>query len=182
MAYSAFDANPAFTKLSDDSRKAVTQAFDAMSNWRTEIAEMTERNSDAVFDKMAAAAKSLGWPTDFVEWSRKQMQSSSKMQLQATDQVMDIWEKQMKSLGTPGQFPSFPNFPGFGGASGFSQFSGPLPGMPDFASGAANPMQFWLQAAEMWQKNWQQAMSTWMDAQQSAVNNATSAANKFNSR
>jgi hypothetical protein len=174
MANSPFEANPAFTKLGEDAKKAVMQAFDAMANWRAELAEMGEKNSNAVFDKMAEAAKSLGWPTDFVELSRKQMQSASKLQLQAVDQVMDVWEKQVKAMGTPGQFPSFPNFPGvpgFGG--GAPQFPGPggtFPGMPDFAAGAANPIQFWMQAAEMWQKGWQQAMSTWVDAQQNPMN------------
>ena len=122
MANSPFDANPAFTKLGEDSRKAVIQAFDAMSNWRSELAEISEKNSDAVFDKMSEAAKALGWPTDFVELSRKQMQNASRMQLQAVDQVMGIWEKQAKSLGTPAQFPNFPNFPnipGFGAANAF---------------------------------------------------------------
>ncbi len=174
MANSPFEANPAFTKLGEDAKKAVMQAFDAMANWRAELAELGEKNSNAVFDKMADAAKSLGWPTDFVELSRKQMQSASKLQLQAVDQVMDVWEKQIKAMGSPGQFPSFPNFPGvpgFGG--GAPQFPGPggtFPGMPDFAAGAANPIQFWMQAAEMWQKGWQQAMSTWVDTQQNTMN------------
>ena len=39
MANSAFEANPAFTKLGEDARNAVAQAFDAMSNWRAELAE-----------------------------------------------------------------------------------------------------------------------------------------------
>jgi hypothetical protein len=169
MANSPFEANPAFTKLGEDTKKAVVQAFDAMSNWRAELAEMGEKNSNAVFDKMAEAAKSLGWPTDFVELSRKQMQSASKMQLQAVDQVMDVWEKQVKAVGSSTQFPGFTNVPGFSG--GMPQFPGSgagFPGMPDFGAGA-NPMQFWMQAAEMWQKSWQQAMSTWMDAQQNAM-------------
>jgi len=180
MANSPFEANPAFTKLGEDTKKAVIQAFDVMANWRAELAEMGEKNSNAVFDKMAEAAKSLGWPTDFVELSRKQMQSASKLQLQAVDQVMDVWEKQVKAVGAPGQFPSiptfpnFPNVPGFGSGAGFPQFPGAsgggFPGMPDFGAGGVNPMQFWMQAAEMWQKGWQQAMSTWVDAQQSTMN------------
>ncbi|WP_041319781.1 hypothetical protein [Hyphomicrobium denitrificans] len=170
MANSPFEANPAFAKLGEETRKAVIQAFDAMSNWRSELAEIGEKNSNAVFDKMAEAAKSLGWPTDFVELSRKQMQNASKLQLQAVDQVMDVWEKQVKSLGSSSQFPNFPNFPAFGNASGQPGLTGTgmFPGMPDFGSGA-NPIQFWMQAAEMWQKGWQQAMSTWMDAQQNAM-------------
>ncbi len=160
-----------------------------MSNWRSELAEISEKNSDAVFDKMSEAAKALGWPTDFVELSRKQMQNASRMQLQAVDQVMDIWEKQVKSLGTPAQFPNFPNFPnipGFGGASRFFAIPrgrpGMFPGMPDLGSVQMAPIQFWMQAAEMWQKGWQQAMSTWMDAQQSAMNKGGSSSNKTNSR
>jgi hypothetical protein len=176
MANSPFEANPAFTKLGDDTKKAVTQAFDAMSNWRAELADLSEKNSNAVFDKMADAAKSLGWPTDFVELSRRQMQSASKLQLQAVDQVMEVWEKQVKAAVTSGQFPSFPSFPNmpnFG--AGIPQFPGAgagYPGKPDYAAGATNTIQFWMQAAEMWQKSWQQAMSTWMDAQQNAVKSA----------
>lgn len=173
MANSSFEANPAFTKLGDDAKKAVAQAFDAMANWRAELAELGEKNSNAVFDKMAEAAKSLGWPTDFVELSRKQMQSASKLQLQAVDQVMDVWEQQLKAMGSPGQFASFPTFPnmpnvpGFGPGSGFPQFPGANGGgFPNFGGGAVNPVQFWMEAAEMWQKGWQQAMSTWTDGQQ----------------
>ncbi|MFT3733237.1 MAG: hypothetical protein QM780_17770 [Hyphomicrobium sp.] len=182
MANSPFEANPAFTKLGEDAKKAVVQAFDAMSNWRAELAELGEKNSNAVFDKMAEAAKSLGWPTDFVELSRKQMQSASKLQLQAVDQVMDVWEKQVKAFGAPGQFPNFPNFssvPGFGG--GMPQFpagGAGFPGLPDFGAGATNPIQFWMQAAEMWQKGWQQAIASWTEAQQNAIKSAT----KSNSR
>ncbi len=166
MANSPFDANPAFTKLGEDAKKTVVQAFEAMSNWRADLAEMGEKNSNAVFDKMAEAAKSLGWPTDFVELSRRQMQSASKLQLQAVDHVMDVWEKQVKSLGTSPQFPNFPNFSGVPGFGAGSQAGAAFPGMPDFAAGATNPMQFWMQAAEMWQKGWQQAMSSWVEAQQ----------------
>ena len=120
------------------------------------------------------AAKSLGWPTDFVELSRKQMQSASKMQLQAVDQVMDVWEKQIKAMGSPGQFPSFPIFRACRASAAarrnFPVPGGTFPGMPDFGAGAANPIQFWMQAAEMWQKGWQQAMSTWVDTQQNTMN------------
>ncbi|MBA2125642.1 hypothetical protein DLM45_05305 [Hyphomicrobium methylovorum] len=184
MANSAFEANPAFTKLGEDARKSVVQAFEAMSNWRAELGEIGENNSNAVFDKMAEAAKALGWPTDFVELSRRQMQNASKLQLQAVDQVMDMWEKQVKSFGTTGQFTGFPNFPTFGGGStpSFGAGSNLFPGMPDFSSGAANPIQFWMQAAEMWQKGWQQAMSTWVDAQQNAMGKTNPPGGKSNSR
>jgi hypothetical protein len=40
----------------------VNEAFDAMSAWRIETAKSSEKNSEQVIEKMAAAARSLGWP------------------------------------------------------------------------------------------------------------------------
>ena len=106
------------------------------------------------------------------------------------DQIMETWEQQLKSPGGAFKFPEawaddikimpgmsampgvpsmpgmppmpgFGMFPGFGGAGGmpgFGQFPG-ASGMP------ANPMQFWMQTAEVWQKAWQQAFQSWMEAQ-----------------
>ncbi len=167
--------NPAFAALNDDSRKAVGSAFDALSTWRNDLAKMSEKNSEAVFDKMSSAAKSMGWPTEFVEMSRQQMQSASKMQVQFMDQVMETWEQQLKNPGStftmPGSsagnlFP-FPNaFPGAGGQSPFNMMPGMMPGM---GAMPANPFQFWMQAADMWQKSCQQAMQSWTEAQSSMM-------------
>mgnify|MGYP000983964028 CR=1 FL=1 len=174
---------PAFsaTGMSEDARKAMNAAFDALSEWRNEMAGVAERNSSTVFDKMGAAAKAVGWPADFVDMTRQQMQQASKVQLQLMDQIMDVWESQMKQPGSPFKVPDafkglglgFQNpfaagmtggFPGFGGSTGFPMF----PGF-DAANMPANPMQFWMQAAEMWQKNWQQAFSHWMEMQEAAA-------------
>jgi hypothetical protein len=38
----------------------VNAAFDAMSAWRNETAEASEKNSKVVIEKMAAAAAALG--------------------------------------------------------------------------------------------------------------------------
>ena len=48
--------------LSDEARQAVNAAFDAMSAWRIETAKSNEKNSEQVIEKMAAAARALGWP------------------------------------------------------------------------------------------------------------------------
>ena len=48
--------------LSEEARKAVNAAFDAMSTWRIETAKNSEKNSEQVIEKMAAAARALGWP------------------------------------------------------------------------------------------------------------------------
>jgi hypothetical protein len=47
--------------LSDEARQAVNKAFDAMSALRIDIANSNEKNSEQVIEKMAAAARALGW-------------------------------------------------------------------------------------------------------------------------
>ena len=55
------DFNPmSIAGLSDEARKAVNAAFDAMSAWRMDIANSNEKNSEQVIEKMAAAACALG--------------------------------------------------------------------------------------------------------------------------
>src|SRR5262247_2456636 len=85
--------------LSDDARTAVNAAFDAMSAWRIETAKNSEKNIEQVIEKMAAAARALGWPQEIIEATRVQMLSITKMQIQTMDQVMDAWEEQIKSPG-----------------------------------------------------------------------------------
>ena len=83
--------------LSTDTRKAVNEAFDAMSTWRSETTSNSEKNVAQVIDKMAAAARALGWPEQIVDSTRLQMQNLTKMQIQAIDHMMDTWEEQIKS-------------------------------------------------------------------------------------
>lgn len=160
MAYT-FESNPNFTKLTEDSRKAVTQAFEAMSDWRTQMSDLGEKNSTAVFDKMAEAAKSLGWPTEFVEISRRQVASATQMQTQIVDQVMSVWEQQLTNPGQPLAMPKF--------SAGASNPFGAIPGFGDMSSTPMMPMQIWMQAAEMWQKAWQDSMSNWSDIQKKTM-------------
>jgi len=83
--------------LSDEARKAVNAAFDAMSTWRTETVDNSEKSFERVIDKMAAAARVLGWPEQIVDATRAQMEGITKMQIQTMDQMMDAWEAQIKS-------------------------------------------------------------------------------------
>jgi len=139
--------------LSDETRQAVNAAFDAMSTWRTETAKSNEKNSEQVIEKMAAAARALGWPEQIVDATRAQMQSITKMQIQTMDQMMDAWEEQIKS----------PN-PMTGSPSAMLSKLRALPGIsptgswPNASALAMNPMQFWMQWAEQWQKAWADAM------------------------
>jgi hypothetical protein len=155
--------------ISEEVRTSLTAAFEAMCDWRSDAANMAERHGNKVFDKMGSAAKAMGWPPELVDMTRQQMQQASKMQLQVLDQVMDAWEQQVKSPGagfsmsggSPFQFPDFSKMPGMPNMKDF-------PGM-DLANMPTAPLQFWMQAAEMWQKSWQQALSSWMEAQSSMM-------------
>lgn len=188
--------------LTEEARKAFNSAFDALSDWREDMASTYDKNSVHAFETMAAAAKTMGWPSDFVDLTRQQMQQASKLQLQMMDQVMDVWEQQMKSPGAAlpvpaavaekmksfqgaGGAPSFPGMPNFPGMPPFGAMPN-FPGMPDFSKmagmGMMNPIQFWMQAAEMWQKSWGDAFKAWSDMQQQAVKQATGGKGPFGTR
>jgi hypothetical protein len=150
------------TGLSDEARRAVNAAFDAMSTWRIEIAKNSEKNSEQVIEKMAAAARALGWPEQIVDATRAQMQSITKMQVQTMDHVMDAWEEQIKSphpmTGSPSAMLSkLKSLSSFGPA-------GSWPNAGAFQTAAVNPFQFWIQTTEQWQKAWADAMALWAKA------------------
>jgi hypothetical protein len=135
--------------LSKEARKAVDEAFEAMSTWCIETADVSEKNSEHVIEKMAAAARALGWPEQIVEATRAQMQSIAKAQVQTMDQVMDAWEEQIKLpnpvIASPSEMLSkLTTFRSFDPAG--SSPTGP------FQIAAMNPFQAWLQLMEQWQK------------------------------
>jgi hypothetical protein len=148
--------------LSDEARKAVNDAFDAMSAWRIETASNNEKNSEQVIEKLAAAARALGWPEQIVDATRAQMQGITKMQIQTMDQMMDAWEEQIRSpnamTGSPSAMLSkLTTLPGVSPAGSWPSAN---------ALAATNPMQFWMQWAEQWQKAWTDAMALWDKAGQ----------------
>jgi hypothetical protein len=147
--------------LSDETRQAVDAAFDAMSTWCIERAKSNEKNSGQVIEKMAAAARALGWPEQIVDATHAQLQSITKMQIQMMDNMMDVWEEQIKSpnpMTAPSamlsKLKSLPGVP-----------AGTWPNADAFAGAAMNPMQFWVQFAEQWQKAWADAIGVGVGAQ-----------------
>ena len=140
--------------LSDEARKAVKAAFDAMSDWRMEIVNDNEKNLERVIDKMAAAARALGWPEEIADTTRAQMQTINKMQLKMMDDMMDAWEGQLSSPNTPSSILSK------------LKFSPPLSpaGSWPFAatSQMADPFGVYMQIAQQWQKAWADGMAFWM--------------------
>jgi gas vesicle protein len=91
-------------ELSDEARKALKAAFDAMSTWQKEIVDNNEKNLERVIDKIAVAAQALGWPEEIADTVRTQMQAISKMQSQMMDQMMSAWEEQMNYQARHRQF------------------------------------------------------------------------------
>jgi hypothetical protein len=149
-------------ELSDEAREAVNAAFDAMSAWRMEAVTVSEKNGEQVIEKMAAAARALGWPDQIVDAIREQMQNIAKMQIGTIDQMMDAWEEQIKSPNAAAGFPSMmlsklKSLPSLGPA-------GRWPNAGALQAAALNPMQFWMQWAEQWQNAWTDGMAFWEKA------------------
>jgi ribonuclease D len=145
--------------LSNKAREAVNAAFEAMSSWRDEVAKSNETNSKKVIEKMAGAAAAQGWPEQIVDAARAQMQGLAEMQVKTMDHMMDAWEEQLKLPNPMGASPSgmlskLKSLPNFGS-------SGSWPGANAFRISATNPMQFWAQVAQQWQKSWTDAMTFW---------------------
>jgi hypothetical protein len=141
--------------LSDEARNAVNGAFDAVSSWRTETVTSGEKNSEKVIEKMAAAARALGWPEQIVDATRAQLQSITEMQIQTMDKMMDAWEEQIKSPNpSSAMLSKLKSLPGFGSIGSWPN-AGPL------QMAAMNPLQLYMQFVEQWQKAWADAMAFW---------------------
>jgi hypothetical protein len=139
--------------LSNKAREAVKDALDAMSDWRTEAADDSERNTKRVLEKMAAAAAALGWPEQIVDATRAQLEGIAEMQIRTIDRMMDAWEEQLKEPLTTSP----------------SAMLSRLNASPNFGSAAANPLQFWMQSVEQWQRFWTDSMTTvWTRSGQAA--------------
>jgi hypothetical protein len=154
----SFDAMSAIG-LSEEARKAVNEAFDAMSSWRIETAKSSEKNSEQVIEKMAAAARVLGWPGEIVDAIRTQMQSITKLQIETMDRIMDAWEEQIKvpnpmTISPAAMLSKLRSLPGLSPA-------GTWPGSDADQMGAMNPLQFWMKFAEQWQKASAEALASW---------------------
>jgi hypothetical protein len=138
-------------ELSDEARQAVDAAFDAMSTWRKEAVKGIEQ----VTEKMGAAAQALGWPEQIGDTTRTQIESIAKMQIQTMGHIMDAWEEQIKSPNpTSAMLSKLNSLPSFGPA-------GSWPNASNAPMAPLNPMQFYVQFAEQWQKACTDAMAFW---------------------
>jgi hypothetical protein len=113
----------------------------------------SEKSFEQVMEKMAEAARALGWPEQIVDATRSQIKSITKMQIQTMDQIMDAWEEQIKSP-NPAQpiLSKLKSFPSLSPVDAWSS-------APQMAS--MNPLQIYMQFAEQWQKACADAMAYW---------------------
>lgn len=161
---------------SKEAQIAFNAVIDALSQWREDIAKAAEKNSSKVYDELAAAAKVMGWPEEFVEGVRAQLDKTTELQLRMLDQAMDAWVRQVKSpMATPPGPESF--------KSQVPVLQNPIFGMAEMLSGRTridpmsammNPMQAWVQTAEFWQNAWLQAFKGWSDMQRSTITGSRS--------
>ncbi len=152
--------------MTEEAQEAVRSAYDALSDWRDEMLAANERYSEKIFDQLSTASEAMGVSGEIIEQTRSQVQSAAKMQTDMMDKMMEAWEKQLENPGSAMNFsPEF--FKQFQNMSMFTPGQGMpgMPGMPDmsqFSGMQMAPFQFWMQAAEAWQKNYASAMSVWM--------------------
>jgi hypothetical protein len=148
--------------LSSRAQDAVNAALEAMSDWRSEAAESSEKNIKRVINKMAAAAEELGWPEQIVDTARTQLQNLAEMQIKTMDQMVDAWEEQLK-LPNPTSPTAMLNK-----LKSSSGMPGSSPGADAFQVGMTTPLQFWMSFAGQWQKAWTDMMTTWTKAGKSS--------------
>ena len=125
-----------------DATAAMNAVIDALSEWRDEVETGTTRYNQLVLERIAKASETFGWPKELLDSSKAFMEQASQAQMQMIDQMIGVWQQQLKSP-VPGQF--FPQ----------------LRASPSFGELPFNPMQMWVQAAEAWQRSLAQTWSMW---------------------
>jgi hypothetical protein len=144
------------TSLSSDARQTVTTAFEALERWRDEIFSVNERHLTNVLDQMSSLQKATGWPDQFASAAKEHLTRASKTQAYMIDQVMDAWEQQLKASNVPsGLHESFK----FQAPRPFGSAFDPVSEMMRLHELTLAPFKLWIQAAEMWQRNWASALS-----------------------
>jgi len=147
--------------LTKEAREALNGVLKVMSNWRDELVESNEKNGKRLIEKIASAAEELGWPEQFVDATRSQLQTIAETQIKMMDQLTDAWDEQLK-LPNPKTASSSRMLSNLK-SSGFTPTGGSQ-SAEQLQRMALSPMQFWMQLAEQWQKSWEQVMTSWVNS------------------
>jgi hypothetical protein len=143
-------------KLTAEARKAISEAFEAMSTSSSDMAASSEK----VIERLANVAEVLGWPDSVVRSISEPIRNATKMQTDMIQRVMDACEAQMSSPNPMARVPSemlaqmksWPDVFQLGGWSSSESFN----------ELTSNPVQFWMHVGEQWQKSWMQMMAPWV--------------------
>ena len=65
------------TSLSDDGRRALTAAFEAMEAWRDEVSATNDRHLPKLLDQMTAVQRAMGWPPHWSANGREHLLTKS---------------------------------------------------------------------------------------------------------
>ena len=146
------------TSLNKDARQAVAGAFAALAQWHDEVLAANDRCLTKAVDRMAAAQRALGWPDHATAAARESLLKAAKMHTQTIDQIVDAWERQLKSPRDPAGVPNAFKLP----MPAFSErgLADPVSDMMRMGEMALVPFKLWVRAAEAWQQNWASAMSS----------------------
>ena len=101
----------------------------------------------------------MGWPEPISAAAREAISRASKLQTEAIDQLVDAWEQLPKSGRVPSMLPQ-----GFDRTileASKGQWTSAIPNATPFAEMSLAPFKAWMQAMEMWQRQWVLAMSSW---------------------
>jgi len=147
-------------QLDKKTREALSEALDAMTEWREDVTDLAEKHGEKVFDKLGAAAKAAGWPETIIETTRSQFMQASKFQTDVMDHIQSAWREQLQS---PVKLGAFSQALGQGPAQGLLQGTPPLTAQTAGIAGLPlTPAHFWIQTMKMWRRNWTDAMAPWM--------------------
>jgi hypothetical protein len=181
----------ATAEAAEDTQRPVDGALEALTKWREDLTECNLRHGGGVFDRMAEVSDGMHWPPEFVGAARAQLESASKLQLQIIDQILDVWEQQLRAAKNPTRTeteaeeghqgktlsadpggeetvperqPDAAALASMNPLQIWMDVAG-LNASPDMGAMPANPMQFWMQTANMWQQSWASAFSSWAELQ-----------------
>jgi hypothetical protein len=149
-----------FTWLSGESRQALMDAFNAVSQWRDEISLANDRYLTKVLDQVATAQRDQGWPNSVTVATREHLLKASKVQTQMIDQLMGDWEQQLNARGGSSSDPSMVRT---------SSVGDPVAEVMRLGEMTLTPFKIWLSAAEAWQRSWAEAIRGSTDTQRAPL-------------
>ena len=145
--------------LSDDARQAVLRTLESLRQWSDEVGAANERCLAKTLGEVASVQRAMGWPEHISTAACEGISKASKLQTEAMEQLVDAWEQLLKSGRVPSVLPQ-----GFDRTileAPKGQWTSAMPNATPFADMSLAPFKAWMQAMEMWQRQWVLAMSSW---------------------